>query len=174
VRLKWDKRFGLHARIEIPREPINGFRIRVNQLARRQTLRRSLAAMLQELNPYLRGGPPITATAWGPSASLPVSTGMCANASGCGCGPNTSVSREEDRIVAQAERCPSGQLVWAEGGTEQFLMSYVPVHRFDLKWMRNPSSPRLLESRMHNERCKSGSESRRGKLAVETPHSAHV
>ena len=31
-----------------------------------------------------------------------------------------------------------GSSVWAEGGTEQFLMSYVPVRRFDLKWMKKP------------------------------------
>lgn len=31
-----------------------------------------------------------------------------------------------------------GNSVWAEGGTEQFLMSYVPVRRFDLKWMKKP------------------------------------
>jgi hypothetical protein len=57
-------------------------------------------------------GMPRTATAsTGPSAFLPVSTGMCANASGCGCGPNTQrVPGTENRIVAQTEHRPSGQL----------------------------------------------------------------
>jgi len=139
VRLKWDDRFGLHARIEIPREPINGFRRRVNRLARRPTLRRSLKAMLQELNPYLRGwsayyrycvgAKPILASLdWHVRQRLWLWL-------------RAKHKRVPGRKIASWRR-PStahpGNSVWAEGGTEQFLMSYVPVRRFDLKWMKKP------------------------------------
>jgi hypothetical protein len=37
-----------------------------------------------------------------------------------------------------------------------------------------PATPRLLESRMHNERCTSGSGRGHGKPTAVTPHGAHV
>ena len=139
VRLKWDKRFGLHARIEIPREPINGFRIRVNQLARRQTLRRSLTAMLQELNPYLRGWSAYYRYCVGAKRILASLDWHVRQRLWLWL--RAKHQRVPGRKVASWRR-PStahpGNSVWAEGGTEQFLMSYVPVRRFDLKWMKKP------------------------------------
>ena len=55
VRLKWDDRYGLGCRVEIPKEVANDFRWRVKKVLRRQTQVRSLDSMLQELNPILRG-----------------------------------------------------------------------------------------------------------------------
>ena len=55
VRLKWDDRFGLWCRIEIPKEVVNDFRWRIKKVLRRQTQRRSLESMLREINPILRG-----------------------------------------------------------------------------------------------------------------------
>jgi hypothetical protein len=144
------------------------FRIRVNQLARRQTLRRSLAAMLQELNPYLRGWSAYYRYCVGAKrifASLDWHVRqrlwLWLRAK------HKRVPGDRIALVGPSGRW-SGQLVWAEGGRSSSRLRG-SITGGDLKW---PTTPRLLESRMHNERCKSGSESRRGKLAVE--HSAHV
>ena len=76
VRLKWDDRFGLWCRIEIPKEVVNDFRWRIKKVLRRQTQRRSLESMLRRSIQSSGGGPATSATASGPNASCPHWTGM--------------------------------------------------------------------------------------------------
>jgi hypothetical protein len=62
--------------------------------------------------------------------------------------------------------------VWRENRAEQFLPSDLRVEGFRLGWMRTLRSPWFPESRMPNERCTSGLEGERQKLAAATLLSA--
>jgi len=42
------------------------------------------------------------------------------------------------KVRQTASRAHPGNRVWAEGGVEQYLMSYVRVVRYELNWMRSP------------------------------------
>ena len=101
---------------------------------------RSLESMLQELNPILRGWANyyrhcvgakdiLSALDWYVRQRLwlwlrgkhkRVSTGRLTKA------------------WRRASRAHPGNRVWAEGGVEQYLMSYVRVVRYELNWMRSP------------------------------------
>jgi len=140
VRLKWDDRYGYGCRVEIPKEVVNDFRWRVKKVLRRQTQVRSLESMLQELNPILRGWANyyrhcigakniLSALDWYVRQRLwlwlrgkhkRVPTGRLTKA------------------WRRASRAHPGNRVWAEGGVEQYLMSYVRVVRYELNWMRSP------------------------------------
>ena len=139
VRLKWDDRFGLHARVEIPREPINGFRRRIKKIAGRQTLRRPLKGILQELNPILRGWAAYYRYCVGAKSILTdldwfvrqrLWLWMRAKH------PRSTVKKLTR--WRRPSRVHPGNQVWAEDTVEQYLMGYLPVHRFELRWMRKP------------------------------------
>ena len=55
VRLKWDDRWGWHARVEIPKAKVLDFRYRVKQLTKRRSAGLSLRHLLDELNAFARG-----------------------------------------------------------------------------------------------------------------------
>jgi len=140
VRLKWDDRYGYGCRIEIPKEVVNEFRRRIKKVLRQQTRVRSLQSMLREINPILRGWAGyyrycvgakriFSALDWyvrqrlwlwlrGKHKGLP--------------------TRKLTKGWRPASRVHPGNRVWAEGGTEQYLMAYVPVTRFELNWMKSP------------------------------------
>ena len=140
VRLKWGDRYGYGSRVEIPKEVVNDFRRRIKKMLTRQTLGWSLRRMLQELNPILRG--------WGGYYRY------CAGAKRILSALDWYVSQRIwlwlrrkhkgaplRRLFAywlRRSRAHPGTRVWAEGGTEQYLMARVQVMRFELKWMKSP------------------------------------
>ena len=47
-------------------------------------------------------------------------------------------TRKLTKAWHRANRVHPRARVWAEGGTEQFLMTYIPVQRFKLNCMKSP------------------------------------
>ena len=139
VRIKWDERYGLTPRIEIPRSAIRDFRYRVKQATATNTIGRPLSKTLADLNPALRG--------WGAYYRY------CVGAKNILGHLDLYVDQRLWRWMRKkrrktpgrkvaALRRPArnnpGRKVWAERGTEQYIMSTLTVMRFKRGWMRKP------------------------------------
>ena len=140
VRLKWDDRFGLWGRIEIPKEVVNDFRWRIKSVLKQQTQVRSLQSMLQEINPILRGWAGYYRYCIGAKRILSALDWYVRQRLWLWLrGKHRRVpTRRLTKVWRRASRDHPGARVWAEGGTEQFLMTYIPVRRFQLNWMKSP------------------------------------
>jgi len=139
IRLKWDERYGWTPRIEIPKVKVKDLRYRVKQLTKRSTIRKSLAEILRDLNPILRG--------WGHFYRF------CTGAKVIFSSQDWYVSDrlwrwmvkkhpKSGRRELMARRTTSrnfpGSKVWRDGLEEQYLMAYLPVKRFKRGWMKSP------------------------------------
>ena len=139
VRIKWDERYGLTPRIEIPRSAIRDFRYRVKQATATNSIGRPLSKTLADLNPVLRG--------WGAYYRY------CVGAKNILSHLDLYVDQRLWRWMRKkrrktpgrkvaALRRPArnnpGRKVWAERGTEQYIMSSLTVMRFKRGWMRKP------------------------------------
>lgn len=144
VRLKWDDRFGLHARIEIPKGPIRGLRHRIKEVTTRRMLLRSLHSILREINPVLRGwsayyrycigAKPILADLdWYVNQRLWLWMR----------GKHKGLPGKKLATMKRPSRKHPRRKVWMEDGTEQFLMSRQPVVRFELNWMKKPEFAKI-------------------------------
>lgn len=140
VRLVWDRRYGYSPRVEIPKNKAANLRYKVKQLTCRSTIPWSLAQLLRELNPILRG--------WGHFYRY------CTGAGDVFASLDWYVS---DRIwrwrrkklpkARQSEialaRLPSRVRptwrVWQADDQEQYLLSWLPVRRYRRGWMRTPA-----------------------------------
>ena len=140
VRLKWDDRYGYGCRVEVPKEVVNDFRRRVKKVLRQQTRVRSLESMLQELNPILRGWANYYRYCIGAKRILVALDWYVRQRFWLWLrGKHKRVpTRRLTKAWRRASRAHPGNRVWAEGGVEQYLMSYVRVVRFELKWMKSP------------------------------------
>ena len=140
VRLKWDDRFGLGCRIEIPKEVVNDFRWRIKKVLRRQTQWRSLASMLREINPILRGWAGYFRYCIGAKRILSTLDWYVRNRLWLWLrGKHMRVpTRKLTKAWRRVSRVHPGTRVWAEGSIEQHCMAYVQVQRFELKWMKTP------------------------------------
>ena len=140
VRLKWDDRFGLWCRIEIPKEVVNDFRRRIKSMLKQQTQVRSLQSMLREVNPILRGWAGYYRYCIGAKRILSALDWYVRQRLWLWLrGKHRRVpTRRLTKVWRRASRDHPGARVWAEGGTEQFLMTYIPVRRFQLNWMKSP------------------------------------
>ena len=140
VRLKWDDRFGLWCRIEIPKEVVNDFRWRIKKVLRRQTQVRSLESMLREINPILRGWAGYYRYCIGAKPILSALDWYVRNRLWLWLrGKHERVpKRKLTKAWRRASRVHPRARVWAEGSSEQFLMAYTPVRRFKLNWMKSP------------------------------------
>ena len=137
IRLRWDPRFGYTPRVEIPKAKILDFRYRVKQLTGRQHLYLSLSEQLQVLNPILRG--------WGNFYR------HCTNAKNIFASLDWYVGdrlwrwmrnkypRANAHAIAQHRRptvdVRSRRRVWADNGYEQYIISRIPVCRYQRGWM---------------------------------------
>lgn len=139
VSLRWDRRFGYYPRIEVPKANAADLRYKVKQLTRRNSTRLSLAAMLQRLNPILRGwanyyrfctgaGKVFTGIDWYVSDRL--WRWMRKKR------PNARM-RDITRLRQPSVRRPTRKL-WRDGRHEQYLLTWTPVCRYRLGWMRTP------------------------------------
>ena len=140
VRLKWDDRYGFGCRIEIPKQVVNDFRRRVKKVLRRQTQVRSLVSMLQEINPILRGWANYYRHCVGAKRILSALDWYVRQRLWLWLrGKHKRVpTRRLTKAWHRVSRDHPGNRVWAEGGVEQYLMSYVRVVRFELNWMKSP------------------------------------
>ena len=140
VRLKWDDRFGLWCRIEVPKEVVSDFRWRIKSMLRQQTQVRSLESMLREINPILRGWAGYYRYCIGAKRILSALDRYVRQRLWLWLrGKHRRVpTRRLTKAWRRVSRAHPGARVWAEGSTEQFLMAYIPVRRFELKWMKSP------------------------------------
>ena len=140
VRLKWDDRYGYGCRVEIPKEEVNDFRWRIKKVLGRQTQVRSLASMLQELNPILRGWAGYYRYCIGAKNILSALDWYVRKRLWLWLrGKHKRVpTRRLTKAWRRASRDHPGTRVWVEGGVEQYLMAYLPVTRFELNWMKSP------------------------------------
>jgi len=138
VRLRWDHRFGLTPRIEIPKEKLLDLRRRLKELTGRNRIGLSLECMLRELNHILRG--------WGNFYRYCTNAKRFLNQMDWYVGDRlwrwmrkkfpkaTAGWLERHRRPAQGGR----RFVWAAGAHEQYLMGTLPVMRYRRGWMRTP------------------------------------
>ena len=140
VRLKWDDRYGYGCRVEIPKEVISEFRHRVKKVLRRQTQVRSLASMLEDLNPILRGWANYYRHCVGAKRILSAVDRYVHQRLWLWLrGKHKRVpARRLVKAWRRASRVHPGNRAWAEGSVEQYLMSYVRVVKYELNWMRSP------------------------------------
>jgi group II intron reverse transcriptase/maturase len=138
IRLRWDPRFGLTPRLEIPKAKQVNLRYRVKQITKGNRSYRSLSHQLQELRPMLLG--------WGYFYRF------CTNA-------KVIFSQNDwyvrDRLWRWMRKkypkagarwilshlqssSPGGPKVWMAGQFEQSLMRRIPVCRYKRGWMRPP------------------------------------
>jgi RNA-directed DNA polymerase len=139
VRMRWDRRFGYYPRVEVPKAKAADLRYKVKQLTGRDATLNSLAQTLQRLNPILRGwanyyrfctgiGKVFTSIDWYVSDRL--WRWMRKKR------PHARV-REIARHRQPSHRRPTRKL-WREGKHEQYLLSWMPIRRYRLGWMRTP------------------------------------
>ena len=120
---------------------VNDFRRRIKKVLRRQTQVRSLASMLQELNPILRG--------WASYYRYCIGAKNILSSLDWYVGYRLWLwlrgkhRRVPTRTLTKDWRRTSwahpGTRAWAEGGVEQHLMAYVRVRRFQLNRMKIPA-----------------------------------
>jgi len=139
VRMRWDPRFGWTPRIEIPKLKAKDLRHTVKQLTSRRTLPWSLDALLQKLNPILRG--------W--AHFFRYCTGAKAILNDLDWYVSDRVWRWMRKKHPKAtvrwllgHRLPSrvrpSRRVWQSVGIEQFRMAWLTVRRYQRGWMRPP------------------------------------
>jgi RNA-directed DNA polymerase len=139
ARMRWDPRFGWTPRIEIPKLKAADLRYRVKQLTSRRTLPWSLDALLQKLNPILRG--------W--ANFYRYCTGAKDILSGLDWYVSDRVWRWMRKKHPEASvrwllgnRRPSrirpSRRVWQSEGIEQYCMGWLKVQRYQRGWMNPP------------------------------------
>jgi group II intron reverse transcriptase/maturase len=140
VRLKWHRRFGLMPRIETPKLRQADLRYRVKQVTRRATINRGLSALLQKLNPILRG--------WGNFYRFCTGAGQRFASLDHYVGDRLwrwlmkkhgSLHRKRSTIRRLPSLVRPTRTVWRERRTEQFLLASLRVERFRRGWMRPPA-----------------------------------
>src|SRR5216683_1118091 len=158
VRLKWHRRFGLMPRIEIPKLRQADLRYRVKQVTKRATINRCLSDLLQKLNPILRG--------WGNFYRFCTGAGQRFASLDHYVGDRlwrwlmkkhgASTGKSRRFGDCRAWSVPPGR----SGAKSELSSSSLPVSGSSgsggvgCRLLRSPWFP---ESRMHNERCMSGS-----------------
>ncbi len=139
VRLKWDDRYGWTPRMEIPKTKCKDLRYRVKQLTNRSTTRESLAEILRNLNPILRG--------WGNFYRFCTGAKAIFTSLDWYVGDrlwrwlvkkHPKSSRRKLMTNRQKSLKHPGCSVWKDGREEQFLTGYLPVLRFRRGWMKHP------------------------------------
>lgn len=138
VRLRWDYRFGLTPRIEIPKEKLLDLRHRLKELTGRNRTGLSLKCMLRDLNHILRG--------WGNFYRYCTNAKRFLNQVDWYVGDRLwrwmrkKFPKATSGWLARHRRPAKGgrRLVWAAGAHEQYLMGALPVSRYRRGWMRMP------------------------------------
>lgn len=142
IRLRWDPRFGLTPRLEIPKAAQADLRYRVKQITKRSSSYVSLARQLRDLRPLVLG--------WGHYYRF------CTNAKAIFSRLDWYVGDRLWRwmrkkypkagarwILTHRRRSSWGrQQVWAEQHAEQAFMGHISVRRYQRGWMRPPDFAR--------------------------------
>ena len=159
VRYKWQTKFGYMPRIEIPNSKQSDLQYKVRQMTGRDTTNWSLAHLLQQLNPILRG--------WGNNYRFCTNASRQFSALDCYVGDRIwrwlmkkhgPLHRKRTRLVRLPSLLRPTRKLWREGNVEQFLLSTLRLERFRRGWMRTPAYISAPGEPDHNERCTPGSE----------------
>jgi group II intron reverse transcriptase/maturase len=139
IRMTWDDRYGWSPRIEIPKKKVSDIRYRIKQWTTRSMTRWSLAYILRNVNPMLRG--------WGQFYRHCTGAKHIFYSVDWYVGdrlwrwmrkkyPEASVKElMRSRRLSTIRR---GYRTWHEGRQEQFLMGSLTVERYALERMRRP------------------------------------
>jgi len=139
VKLYWDDRYGWTPRVEIPKAKTADLRYRVKRLTGRSTLTRSLAALLEELNPILRGWANFYRYCTGAKKILDGLDWYVGDRLWRWLRKKYPKSNAHQILrYRRSSRSRRTRRVWSDGGWEQFLMALLPVRRFRRGWMRTP------------------------------------
>ena len=133
-------RFGLMPRVEIPKLRQADLRYRVKQVTKRATINRCWSALLQKLNPILRG--------WGNFYRFCTGAGQRFASLDHYVGDRLwrwlmkkhgSLHRKKSTIRRLPSLVRPTRTVWREKRTEQFLLASLRVERFRRGWMQTPA-----------------------------------
>jgi hypothetical protein len=137
--MRWDKRYGYGPRVEIPKAKAADLRHKVKQLTTRDTLLVSLGVKLQELNLILRG--------WANYYRYCAHAGRVFSSLDWYIRDRLWRWLRKKRPKAGAHDIQGALLpsrvrptrrVWQEGRVEQYMLTFTPVCRYRLAWMRTP------------------------------------
>lgn len=139
LRMKWHVQFGWMPRIEIPKHKQADLRYAVKQETKRASTRRSLAELLQKINPILRG--------WGHYYRFCTGASVVFNALDHYVGDrlwrwqqqkHKGLKRKRTTIGRQSSLVRPTRKLWRQGHIEQFLLASLRVERFQRGWMNTP------------------------------------
>ena len=140
VRYKWQTKFGYMPRIEIPNSKQSDLQYKVRQMTGRDTTNWSLAHLLQQLNPILRG--------WGNNYRFCTNASRQFSALDCYVGDriwrwlmkkHQGLKRKRTTLRRQPSWKRPARKLWRAGRTEQFLLASLRVERFRRGWMKTPA-----------------------------------
>lgn len=140
VTMRWNERYGYGPRVEIPKAKAAALRRKVKQLTGTQTTRVSLGEKLREINPILRGwanyyrycpyaGKVFTSLDWYISDRLWRWQRK----------KRPKASARDILAAHQHSTRRATRRLWRDGPTEQHLLSWTPVGRYRLAWMKMPN-----------------------------------
>ena len=139
LRLKWHVQFGWMPRIEIPKHKQAALRYAVKQETKRASTRKSLAELLQKINPLLRG--------WGHFYRFCTGASAIFRALDHYVGDrlwrwqqqkHQGLKRKRTTIRRQPSLVRPTRKVWRHGSIEQFVLASLRVERFQRGWMITP------------------------------------
>lgn len=139
VRMRWDMRYGWTPRIEVPKEQVADLRYTVKPLTGRATTPLPLIALLQTLNPILRGWAHFYRHCTGAKDILSNLDWYVGDR--LWRWMRKKYPKAHVRTLLRHRR-PSRirrtRRVWQEDGCEQFQMSLLKVERYKRGWMQHP------------------------------------
>lgn len=139
VGLRWDRRFGYSPRVEAPKAKVADLRYKTKQLTGRNTTCWSLALVLQQLTPILRGWANYFRHCTGISKTFTSLDWYVGDRLWRWMRKKRPHARTRDlaRLRQPSLRRPTRKL-WKDGKIEQYLLGWTPVCRYRLGWMRTP------------------------------------
>jgi RNA-directed DNA polymerase len=140
VTMRWNERYGYGPRVEIPKAKAVDLRRKVKQLTGAQTTLVGLGEKLREINPILRGwanyyrycpyaGKVFSSLDWYISDRLWRWQRK----------KRPTASAREILAARQPSSLRRTRRLWREGPTEQHLLSWTPIGRYRLAWMKTPN-----------------------------------
>jgi len=159
LRYKWHPRFGYMPRLEIPKGKRADFRYLVKQHTKRATTHWSLSRLLQKLNPILRGWGNYYRFCTGAGRQFAILDYYVEDRIWRWLmKKHQSLPRKRTRLVRLPSLLRPTRKVWREGRLSSFFSPRSVWSAFAADGCAHLPTLVFPESRMHNERCTSGSE----------------
>lgn len=139
VRMRWDTRYGWTPRIEVPKEKVADLRYTVKPRTGRTTTSLPLSALLQKLNPLLRGWAHFYRHGTGAKDILSNLDGYVGDRLWRWMRKKYPKAHVRSLLRhRRPSRIRRTRRVWQEDGCEQFQMSWLKVERYKRGWMPHP------------------------------------